>query len=129
VKFIFITREGALYAAASRNKTAGLPVDTPLTESERKQFEQPAEQLLHYLLFRGEAPLASSDTSKIDNTSAFAKEFAARGPRDHKGRSLREFDLRTRIFRYHCSYLIYSDSLDSLPEPAKSYVYQRLSRF
>ena len=50
----------------------------------------------------------------------------ARGPRDSKGRSLRDFDLHTRIFRYPCSYLIYSDSFDALPDPAREYVYHRL---
>ncbi len=116
----------ALYAAANRNKSAGLPADTPLSESDRQQFERPAEQLLHYLLFINEAPLSVSNAQSIDKTSAFAKEFALRGIRDRKGRSLRDFDLRTRTFRYPCSYLIYSDSFDSLPEPAKGYVYHRL---
>jgi hypothetical protein len=34
--------------------------------------------------------------------------------------------LNTRIFRYPCSYLIYSDSFDAIPEPAKGYIYHRL---
>jgi hypothetical protein len=54
------------------------------------------------------------------------KNLLREGVRDSKGRSLRDFDLRSRIFRYPCSYLIYSESFDSLPEPAKSYVYHRL---
>lgn len=116
----------ALYAAANRNKNAGLPADTSLSENDRQQFERPAEQLLRYLLFVNEAPLSDSAAETIDENSSFAKEFSARGPRDRKGRSLRQFDLRTRIFKYPCSYLIYSDSFDSLPEPAKSYVYHRL---
>jgi hypothetical protein len=116
----------ALYAASTRNKSAGLPAGTPLTDSDQQQFERPADQLLHYLLFVNEAPLSPSGAAAVDKNSAFAKEFAARGPRDRKGRSLREFDLRTRIFKYPCSYLIYSESFDSLPEPARSYVYHRL---
>ena len=87
-----------------------------------KQYEKPAEELLRYLLFANEAPLQD----QIKGTSGFAEEFAARGPRDAKGRSLREFELRTRIFRYPCSYLIYSEAFDSLPEPAKGYIYHRL---
>ena len=58
--------------------------------------------------------------------SGFTEEFAARGIRDTQGRSLRDFDLQTRIFRYPCSYLIYSDAFDSLPKPAREYVYRRL---
>ncbi len=59
-------------------------------------------------------------------SSAFARGFAARGPRDTHGRSLRDFDLSTRTFRYPCSYLVYTEAFDGLPEPAKGYVYHRL---
>jgi hypothetical protein len=88
----------------------------------RRQFEEPAEELLESLLFVDEAPL----DEPVAGTSGFAEEFSARGLRDPQGRSLRDFDLRTRLFKYPCSYLIYSESFDALPEPAKSYVYQRL---
>ena len=39
---------------------------------------------------------------------------------------MRDFDLRTRLFKYPVSYLIYTDAFDALPEPAKSYVSHRL---
>jgi hypothetical protein len=116
----------ALYAEAAKNKGNGLPADAPLSEGARKQFERPAEQLLRYLLFVNEAPLSGAGGEGIKGPSAFAKEFAARGIRDRKGRSLRDFDLNTRIFRYPCSYLIYSASFDALPEPSRGYVYHRL---
>jgi hypothetical protein len=109
------------------------PADVPtaaaagaaLPDASRRQFERPAEQLLRYLLFANEAPLSALDPQSLV-ASPFAKEFAARGPRDSKGRSLRDFDLQQRIFRYPCSYLIYSDAFDAIPEPAKSYIYHRL---
>jgi hypothetical protein len=116
----------AIYAQATRNKNAGIPLDEPLPESAREQFERPAEQLLRYMLFVNEAALPASGSPAIEDSSPFAREFAARGPRDQKGRSLRDFDLKTRIFRYPCSYLIYTESFDALPEPAKGYVYHRL---
>jgi hypothetical protein len=93
-----------------------------ISAERRKQFEEPAEELVRYLLFANKAPL----TDRVQGTSDFAREFAALGPRDKRGRSLRDFDLRTRIFKYPCSYLIYSESFDSLPDPAKQYVYHRL---
>jgi hypothetical protein len=68
----------------------------------------------------------AADSQRVLVSSAFAREFQSRGLRDSKGRSLRDFDLRTRIFRYPCSYLIYSDAFDRLPGPAKEYVYHRL---
>jgi hypothetical protein len=94
----------------------------PLSDDQRKQYEKPAEELVRYLLFVNETTLESP----VKGDSAFAEEFAARGPRDPQGRSLRDFDLHTRIFKYPCSYLIYSSAFDALPEPAKGYVYHRL---
>jgi len=93
-----------------------------LTDEARKKYEKPAEELLRYLLFANEAPLGSG----VKGDSSFAQDFAARGPRDSTGRSLRDFDLRTRIFKYPCSYLIYSQAFDDIPEPAKGYIYHRL---
>jgi len=116
----------AVYAQASQAKAAGSPSDAPLSDSSRQQFERPAEQLLRYMLFANETPLPGTDRQRIIESSPFAREFAARGLRDPRGRSLRDFDLRTRIFRYPCSYLIYSEAFDTLPGPAKGYVYHRL---
>ena len=65
-------------------------------------------------------------TDRIEGTSSFATDFAARGPRDAKGRSLRDLDLQTRLFRYPCSYLIYSRAFDSLPGAVKHHIYRRL---
>ncbi len=113
-----------LYAqggGAGSSGTAGSAADAQLPESIRR----PAEQLLRYLLFSGEAPLGPG-TQSIADSSAFVREFEARGPRDSQGRSLRDFDLRTRLFRYPCSYLIYSADFDAIPEPAKGYIYHRL---
>ncbi len=91
-------------------------------EEARRQIEGAAEKLVHYLLFTNEIPLQAP----IAGTSDFARQFTARGPRDSEGRSLRDFDLHKRIFKYPCSYLIYSEAFDAIPAPAKDYVYHRL---
>src|ERR1700733_12520682 len=91
-------------------------------EEARKQIEGSAEKLVRYLLFTNEIPLETP----IAGTSDFARQFTARGPRDSQGRSLRDFDLQKRIFKYPCSYLIYSEAFDAIPSPAKDYIYHRL---
>jgi hypothetical protein len=111
----------ALFADSKRNNAPGLPADA-ISDKARKQFEDPAEQLVRYLLFTNEARL---DSPVAGNTN-FAEEFAGRGPFDSQGRSLRQFDLQTRIFKYPCSYLIYSETFDAIPAPAKEYIYRRL---
>lgn len=82
-----------------------------------------AAELVDYMLFVDEAPL----TSKVQGTSGYAEKFAAMGPRDKKGRSLRELDLDRRLMRYPCSYMIYSPAFDALPARAKTAVYDRLA--
>ena len=78
---------------------------------------------MKYLLFSSEAKL----TARWRARPTFAKEFAARGPFDTKGRSLRQFDLKTRLFKYPCSYLIYSQAFAELPKEVKDYVFKRLN--
>jgi hypothetical protein len=116
----------ALYAQAGQAPGSSAAPAAPLSDSLRSQFERPAEQLLRYLLFVNEAPLPGFDARNVIASSAFARAFSERGVRDPKGRSLRDFDLSTRIFKFPCSYLIYSEAFDHLPEPAKAYVYHRL---
>jgi uncharacterized protein with ATP-grasp and redox domains len=62
----------------------------------------------------------------VKGVSSFTQTFAQRGPRDDRGRSLREFDLRTRLFRYRLSFMIYSDLFDALPASVREQVYRRL---
>jgi hypothetical protein len=62
----------------------------------------------------------------IKGTSGFTEEFSKRGPADPQGRSLRQFDLKTRMFRYPLSYMIYSDAFDGMPDIVKERVYRRL---
>jgi hypothetical protein len=102
-------------------KQAGDPAGT-IADETRERFERPAEQLVRYLLFTNETRLATP----IVGTSNFAQQFTARGPRDSQGRSLRDFDLQKRIFKYPCSYLIYSEAFDAIPAPAKDFIYRRL---
>ena len=114
-------------AGAEQGASSGAVPDLDaLPEATRRQIEAPAEQLLRYMLFANETPLGGLNARQVIGSSAFAREFAARGVQDSKRRSLRDFDLHDRIFRYPCSYLIYSSAFDALPDPAKGYVYHRL---
>jgi hypothetical protein len=79
-------------------------------------------EAVDYFLFVDEAPLAAP----VQSASPFAKRFAATGPRDHHGRSLRELDLQTRLFKYRCSYMVYSPAFDALPDEARAAFYSRL---
>lgn len=96
--------------------------DGALSESTRRRIASVVNKLADYLLFTGEPRLQSP----VVPSNNFAQVFAAQGPRDAKGRSLRDFDLQTRVFKYPLSYLIYSAQFDGLPPAAKDAVYKRL---
>jgi hypothetical protein len=78
-------------------------------------------EVVDYLLFVDEAPL-----ERVRGTSGFTANFGAAGPRDRSGRSLRDLDLDRRLFRYPCSYMIYSEAFDALPSAARDAVYLRM---
>ncbi|MEX2356798.1 MAG: hypothetical protein WEE51_00630, partial [Pirellulaceae bacterium] len=92
------------------------------SDSTLRRLNNAAEKVVEGLLFVGEYRLKSP----VLGTSDFAKTFASRGPQDDQGRSLRQFDLQTRMFKFPCSYLIYSEAFQALPSAVKSRVYARL---
>jgi hypothetical protein len=119
-KASFAARQAMHYEEALR-KALNEAGDEPL-ESTTRRIQSAGDDLVDALLFVDEAALPSP----IAGTSAFAQEFAERGPFDGQGRSLRQFDLRSRMFAYPCSYLIYSDAFAALPKPMHDFVWQRL---
>lgn len=101
---------------ALQRKTVGL------SDSTRRRIERAASELVRQLLLVGEARWRDP----IRGTSSFAREFSASGRRDRQGRSLRDLDLQTRLFRYPCSYLIYSESIHRLPDEARAELWRQL---
>ena len=102
---------------------ARIASDTPVNGSTLPaHVRETAFELVDYMLFVEEASLPSP----IAGASGFTRDFPSKGPRDSKGRSLRDFDLTHRLFRYPCSYMIYTDAFDALPPAALALVYERM---
>lgn len=122
-----ITRVGwetrlALDYQTGINKALGDPPST-MSDSTRRRIDSAVEEMVAYMLFTEEASL---EGAKISGPTKFRDTFAQRGPRDHKGRSLRDFNLEKRIFRYPLSYMIYAANFDAMPDAARDRVYRRL---
>jgi hypothetical protein len=75
-----------------------------------------------YLVFADEAPL----DGPISGGSGFAESFSARGPKDSRGRSLREFNRQTRLFRYPVSYMVYAPVTTALPDEVRLALFSRM---
>ncbi len=113
----------ALHREAALNRDFDQPADYrwPSTNT---VLDAAATALVECFLFCNEAPLAGP----IEGTSPFATDFATRGPADHLGRSLRQFDLECRLFRHPCSFLIYSASFDALPDELRARFWAGMDR-
>jgi hypothetical protein len=87
-----------------------------------RELREAVHEMVDYMLFVDEASLAAP----VQGSCGFAQTFSGTGPSDRQGRSLRQMDLQRRLFRYPCSYMIYSPSFGALPADAKQAVYERL---
>src|SRR5262249_4519813 len=93
-----------------------------LDDAATRRLDQAVEEIVTFMLFADEAPLRQP----VKGVSTFTETFPRRGPRDKKGRSLRDFDLQKRMFRYPLSYMIYNPIFDQLPDAVRDRVYRRL---
>ncbi|MDR3701036.1 MAG: hypothetical protein P4L56_15420 [Candidatus Sulfopaludibacter sp.] len=87
-----------------------------MPETPAAQLESDLDSAAAYLLFRNEAPLKEP----VAGVSSFSRTFPLRGP-------LREYDLRTRLFRYPLSYMIFSPAFEALPEELRARLCRRVS--
>lgn len=115
----------AHYHDAGINEALGRPVGT-VSESTQRRMARAADDVLSYLLLIGEQPL----TEPMQGNTEFAARFQARAHKyqqvDSQGRSLRDLDLQTRLFKHPCSYLIYSDAFQQLPSPMYDLIRRKL---
>jgi hypothetical protein len=81
------------------------------------------EPLVEALLGVGEAPLKEP----IKGMGTFQREYESGGIKDAKGRSLRELDLKTRLYKHRLNPMILSESFSALNPVAKKQVLARLA--
>jgi hypothetical protein len=92
-----------------------------LTPEDVALLDERAKALVRYILFADETPLPG-----VEGAPAFRADFA-KGGIAVGGASLREFDLKTRMFKYRCSYMVHSGVFAGLPSEAKQRVYRQLA--
>lgn len=93
-----------------------------VSDSATRRISSSADRVLRHLLFCDEFVL----TDRVSGSTTFQEDFTKRGKRDSRGRTLREFDLERRLFKYPCSYLIHSEAFASLPDQVRKLVLARL---
>jgi hypothetical protein len=82
-----------------------------------------AQNIVRRLLFCDEYALSKDGVS---GSADFQESFRRNRRLASDSTSLKDFDLRDRIFKHRCSHMIYSESFSGLPEPLKDAVLHQL---
>lgn len=99
------------------------PKADPSTGSPGHLADQASHRIVDLLLFKDEAPLGADG---IDGEPAYQQAFTSRHPKAPDGRSLADFHLTDRLFKYRGSFMVYSKAFHDLPPRVKSAVLARL---
>lgn len=97
--------------------------DAPLTDTNLRILDHQAERVVETLLFKNEFDMG---TDGVDGSGAFVDAFESKALKDSDHRSLRDLRLYERLFKYRCSYMIYSEAFDHLPLLLKETILGRL---
>jgi hypothetical protein len=91
---------------------------------DRQELDEIAWRLVRYLLFQAEAGLPEGGLRPDEE---LRNAFLARRIAGPSGRSLRELDLETRLFKNRCSYMIYTKGFAALPREFRQRVLRGLT--
>lgn len=115
----------AMHMQTSLQRELGDAVQAEPTGTARRIIDHCAEDVLDALLFKDEAELPEGG---IEGDEAFQTAFGKNAPRSKDGRSLKDFQLLNRLFKYRCSYMVYSITFKNLTPPLKQTVMTRLDQ-
>lgn len=97
-----------------------------LTPEQQQTIDQLAQQVVRYTLFADEVPLPPGGVpGDPEYKAAFQKHNRHALP--NNGPSLRDLDLRNRMFRYRCSYMVHTPLWQGMPAPLKQRVDHHLA--
>ena len=113
----------AIHRQKMLREELGEPPTDELVGSSLTVAKSQVEKILKQLLFSEEIMLPDAG---IQGRDVFQSAFQSNARRDPEGRSLKDFQLKHRLFKYRCSYMIYSTAFEDLPSILKRMLYSRL---
>ena len=115
-------RKWTHYQRQLRRELGEAPTDEP-TGSALRVVQNEARKIVEHVFYSGEIPLPEGG---IRGAGAFESEFRGNRREDARSRSLKDFALRTRLFTYRCSYMVYSRAFEDMPVSLKTEVFRRM---
>lgn len=98
-----------------------------LMSSEGKaEIEERAQELARYIVFADEAKFPAKG---IVGDPKYAEDFLRDRKMTKAGLSLKDFDMKTRIFKHRCSFMLYTDTWKHAPRELKDRVYYHMAGY
>ncbi len=103
---------------------SGVGGQARLSAAHLLELQGQADRLTRYILFADEAELPGGG---IEGDADYKRFFLLNRKQASNGLALKDFDLKTRLFKVRCSYMIYSDAFSGLHPEFKAMVYRSLA--
>ncbi|WP_395737057.1 hypothetical protein [Prosthecobacter sp.] len=92
----------------------------------KAEIEERAQELARYIMFADEAKFP---TKGMVGDPAYVRDFLRDRKTSKAGLSLKDLDLKTRMFKYRCSYMIYTDTWKHAPKELKDRIYYHMALY
>ncbi len=113
----------SMWRQTALRRELGEPATGEYTGSAALVASSHVKKVMHCLLYCEEAPMPEGG---VEGGPDFQEAFRANRLSAPGGKSLKDFQLLTRLMKYRCSHLIYSRMWEALPERFKDMLYRRL---
>ena len=110
--------------ATYRARTIEYVSSGKLNEAQTRELDEQARILTRYLLFADEVALPPGG---VTGDAEYRNAFPLNRRATTDGPSLKDFDLNTRLFKYRCSYMIYSPVFEGLHPLVKQRVFAQMN--
>jgi len=114
-------RARSYFYEAAQNAVGGR---ARLSAAHLLELQKQADRLTRYILFADEVELPSGG---IEGDPEYKRFFLRNRKPASNGLALKDFNLKTRLFKIRCSYMIYSDAFTGLHPEFKAMVYRSLA--
>lgn len=112
-----------LYRHREMRKAFGEKLDGPLSETNQGIIDSQADKIVAALLFADEFEMTDDG---VDGSIEFQNAFQQNARKSEDHRSLKDLRLYERLFKYRCSYMIYSEAFRQLPIELKTLVKSKI---
>lgn len=115
-----------VYAIYTHRQLKSEAQGLPLGAAAKAELEERAQELARYIVFADEAKFPAQG---IQGDAAYVQDFQRDRKATQAGLSLKDLDLKTRLFKHRCSFMLYTETWKEAPQELKERVYFHMAAY